>query len=73
MSKEKKVRGTRCTSDQYKLMVDYIENHRIMIKGKLSTSENQEVEKYWQELTLMLNDTKGAEKTWIEWKRVSNK
>lgn len=65
-----KKRGTRCTNDQMAMMINFIDDHKIMVLGKLSPQQISEVDSNWKELSQHLNKCKGAQKNVDQWKRV---
>lgn len=68
---ELKKRGKRTTSDQMAILIDYLENNKILITGKSHPMNTGEVENKWDELVELLNSTKnGAIKDKKQWKNV---
>lgn len=71
MFNDKKIRSQRTKREQHCIIVDYLEGNPILMHGKTSPSEIQNVEDLWNELTLKLNNCVGPKKTMDQWKKVS--
>ncbi|XP_074035337.1 uncharacterized protein isoform X2 [Leptinotarsa decemlineata] len=72
----------RTSKKQFKIYIDYIKSHKILLTGKWSPSNNPEdMEALWRNLTQELNscgdgpirDTNGWKKVFTEWKGVCRK
>lgn len=70
---EKKVRkrNARTTKQQIDVIVNFLEDNKILIQGKVEPKDLQKVEALWVELTSLLNGTgKGPKRSVDEWKTV---
>jgi len=71
MSCEKRKKSHSITNDQKSAMVDFLNSHSDLLKGKHSATFTQNIAaKQWQELTDLLNSIPGPIKDWKAWRRV---
>lgn len=71
MSSEKRKKGHSVTNDQKMAMVDFLNNHSELLKGKHSATFTQSIAaQQWQQLTTILNSIPGPIKDWKAWRRV---
>lgn len=69
---ERKKRGANITSEQRTMLIEYINKHPQLLKGKFSSSFTlQDSMRLWNELTEILNSMNGAKKDWKDWRKVS--
>ncbi|CAI6358351.1 unnamed protein product [Macrosiphum euphorbiae] len=70
MSSEKKIKSGSLTGDQKQTIIDFMESHPHLAKGKFSASfTNEKATNLWQELTASLNSIPGSIKEWKAWRR----
>lgn len=71
MTTEKKIKGKSVTLAQKECLVDFMETHRELTKGKFSTNfTHKTAQNLWQKITLDLNSMIGATKTTEKWRKV---
>jgi len=59
------------TSDQKEALVEFMENHPDLRKGKFSINFTTAIAKsQWEECRILLNSIPGPAKEWQEWRKV---
>lgn len=62
----------RTTNKQYEVLLDFVENNKILVHGKTRPAEADTVKKLWETFAQNINSLGiGPCKTGDQWKRVS--
>lgn len=73
-TQQKRKKSKSVTDGQKSAMIDFLQNHPELYKGKHTASYTQVIAtQQWQELTGILNAIPGPIKDWKAWRRVSIK
>lgn len=69
---QRKKRSANITQEQRTLLIEYMNKHPELVKGKLTSSFTlKDSISMWNEITEILNSVSGAEKDWKSWRKVS--
>ncbi|XP_018371764.1 PREDICTED: uncharacterized protein LOC108766768, partial [Trachymyrmex cornetzi] len=66
----KKKRGANITSEQKTLLIEYMNKHPELVKGKLTSSFTlKDSIRLWNEISEIFNSINGAKKEWKDWRK----
>jgi hypothetical protein len=63
-------RGARMTKTQKQILINYLEEHTMMLSPKLSMAEIPQMKQHWETVANLLNSSAGANKSVKQWKEV---
>jgi hypothetical protein len=64
-------RSSRTTQEQYSIILNFLEENKIMLLGKTPITEKKVIDNLWHDLATQLNESRGLNKTVEQWKRVN--
>jgi hypothetical protein len=68
----RKKRGANITNEQKTLLIEYMNKHPELVKGKLTSSFTlKDSVHLWNEISEILNSANGAKKDWKDWRKVN--
>jgi ABC-type bacteriocin/lantibiotic exporter with double-glycine peptidase domain len=72
-TEKKTKRGCNINKRQKELLVEFLQNHSDLLKGKFtSTFTHRKAKQLWEEIAYQLNEIpNGANKSWDQWRKVS--
>lgn len=63
----------KTTKMQYEELLNFVEQNKILLRGKITASKADKIEKLWQEFAVKINAKGlGAPKTARQWRKVGN-
>lgn len=63
----------KTTKKQYEELLNFVEKNKILLRGKITASKADKVEKLWQEFAIQINaKALGCPKTARQWRKVGN-
>jgi hypothetical protein len=67
-------RGSNVNKRQKELLVEFLQNHSDLLKGKFtSTFTHRNPKQLWEEIAYQLNEIlNGDNKSWDQWRKVGN-